>query len=140
LRAVAEQQSDRLRIAELVGGVRADLAARPLYISVDKDVLCAEDAAVNWDSGCLRTAEALEVVRAFAGAARGRLAGMDVVGDWSPVQVQGLFRRTLHWAEHPRLRPDPAEAAARNERLNLAFLQVAAGWFAADTRPTLMAA
>jgi hypothetical protein len=58
---------------------------------------------------------------------------MDVVGDWSPVHVRGLFRRTLHWAEHPRVQPDPHEAAARNERLNLAILRAAAGW-SADSR------
>ena len=35
---------------------RDDLARFPLYVSVDKDVLTADDAAVNWDSGLLAAA------------------------------------------------------------------------------------
>jgi hypothetical protein len=61
------------------------------------------------------------VVEAFAGASAG-LAGMDVVGDWSPVRVAGLGRRLLHWTEHPRLRVEEAQAQERNEALNLALL------------------
>jgi hypothetical protein len=140
LRRDPNQVADRGRIAELVASFLADLAARPLYVSLDKDVMTAEEAVVNWDSGYLRAGEALEVIRAFAAAAGGRLAGMDVVGDWSAVRVRGLFRRVLHWAEHPRLRTEPDTAAARNERLNLAILQAAATWAAADTRRTLLAA
>ena len=34
---------------------RDELGRLPLYISIDKDVLSAEDAAVNWDSGLLRS-------------------------------------------------------------------------------------
>ena len=33
---------------------RDELDRLPLYISIDKDVLSADDAAVNWDSGLLR--------------------------------------------------------------------------------------
>jgi hypothetical protein len=115
------------RIAECLEPFHAELAARPLYVSLDKDVLRAAEAPVNWDSGYLGTTEALEVTRAFVAAAQGHLAGMDVLGDWSPVRVRGLFRKTLHWTEHPSLRVDPDAAAACNERVNLAVLQAVAG-------------
>jgi hypothetical protein len=100
-------------------------ASRPLYISVDKDVLIEADAAVNWDSGHLHLAEARAVLSAFVGAAGGRLAGMDVIGDWSPVRLRGPLRHVLHWSEHPPLPVDPVEASRRNERANLALLEAA---------------
>jgi hypothetical protein len=113
------------RMRELLRPFAADLAARPLYISVDKDVLVEADAAVNWDSGHLRLPEAQAILAEFVAAAGGRLAGMDVTGDWSPVRVRGALRRVLHWTEHPALTVDAAEASRRNERANLALLEAA---------------
>lgn len=92
-----------------------------MYISLDKDVLTASESVVNWDSGQLTLCEVLAVIESFLDAAGG-LAGMDVVGDWSPVQLKGLLRHVLHWTEHPHLRIDPDEATRRNETLNLMLL------------------
>jgi hypothetical protein len=128
LRSAPDCPADRKHVERLVDPFRAELAARPLYISLDKDVLAAAEAPVNWDSGHLEGAEVLEVVAAFAAAAGGRIAGMDVVGDWSPVRVRGPFRRFLHWTEHPRVRVDAGAAAALHERLNLAVLQTVTAW------------
>lgn len=102
---------------------RAELAAWPLYISLDKDVLTASEAVVNWDSGQLTVPELLAILEVFAAAAGGRLLGMDVVGDWSPVHLRGLLRRLLHWSEHPVLAIDADEAARRNEALNLRLVE-----------------
>jgi hypothetical protein len=98
------------------------LAHRPLYISFDKDMLTADEATVNWDSGYLHFAEAAAVLDAFTAAAGGQLAGADTVGDWSPVVVEGWFRRLFHLTEHPPLTVDPADALRRNEPLNLQLL------------------
>jgi hypothetical protein len=117
------------RLAELLAPWSAHLAACPLYISVDKDVLGAEEAVVNWDSGHLTLGEVREILDLFVRRARGRLAGMDLTGDWSAVRLRGLFRRVLHWTEHPALEVDAAAAAARNERTNLELLD--AVWAAA---------
>ncbi len=76
---------------------------------------------MNWDSGHLVVSEVLTVLRAFLSASAG-LAGMDVVGDWSPVRVGGMLRRVLHWTEHPSLNVDPREARAVNEELNLKLI------------------
>ncbi|HWG43540.1 MAG TPA: hypothetical protein VN688_12200 [Gemmataceae bacterium] len=119
LRRHAEEPTGREAIEEWLMPFRADLAGFPLYISLDKDVLTASETAVNWDSGYLRTREALNVAQAFLDAAKGNLAGMDVVGDWSPVRLRGLFRRFLHWTEHPSLTVDAEQATRRNEALNL---------------------
>ncbi len=113
----------RERVAWLLRPFAQGLARVPLYVSLDKDVLTAEDALVNWDSGHLRTTEVTEVLAAFAEAARGDVLGADVPGDWSPVRLGGALRRVLHWTEHPPLAVDPAEANAVNERTNLALFQ-----------------
>jgi hypothetical protein len=110
-------------VEQLLQPFAAALARWPLYISLDKDVMTAEDAVVNWDSGHLRLAEVTAVLTAFVTAARGNLLGMDVPGDWSPVRLGGAFRRMLHWTEHPALAVDPAEATRVNERTNLALLR-----------------
>jgi hypothetical protein len=112
-----------VRLEQLLGLSRPELAARPLYISLDKDVMVDGDAVVNWDSGLLRLSEVQVIVDWFVSACEGRLAGMDIVGDWSPVRVQGPLRRALHWTEHPRLTVDPVKASQRNERTNLALLR-----------------
>jgi hypothetical protein len=102
---------------------RSELASRPLYISLDKDVMLASQAVVNWDSGCMTAAEILAILSAFVTAAKGNLAGMDVVGDWSPVHLRGWARRFLHWTEHPLLAIDANEATRRNEELNLRLFE-----------------
>jgi hypothetical protein len=111
---------------------RAELAARPLYVSLDKDVLSQAEAPANWDSGWLSSREVFAVIDAFASACGQRLAGMDVVGDWSEVRVRGLWRRGLHWAEHPALQINPQTSGALHERLNLAVLRAAGDWTGAS--------
>jgi hypothetical protein len=107
---------------QLLAPYAADLAARPLYISVDKDVLVEKEALVNWDSGHLCLAELQTVLQVFLRAAHGALAGMDTTGDWSPVRVQGPLRRLLDRTEHPDIRVDPVVASQRNERANRLLL------------------
>jgi hypothetical protein len=125
-RAGAPATADRL--AELLEPFREELSRRPLYVSLDKDVMVQTDALVNWDSGHLRLAEVETILALVLEMAGGNLAGMDIVGDWSPVRVRGLFRRALHLTEHPRLTVDPETAAEENERTNLALLRaVSAG-------------
>jgi hypothetical protein len=112
------------RLAELLQPRRAELASRPLYVSLDKDVLRSEDAIVNWESGFLDIGEVTMILSEFIAAAQGRMAGMDVTGDWSPVQTQGLLRRWLDFNEHPKLSVDPQIAADRNGRTNAAIVQL----------------
>jgi hypothetical protein len=104
---------------------RLDLARLPLYVSLDRDVMQVAEAVVNWDSGRLLADEVLIVITAFLAASAGP-AGMDVVGDWSPVRVEGWLRKFLHWTEHPRLVVDPRRAQEVNEGLNLRLVDAVA--------------
>ena len=47
---------------------------------------------------------------------------MDVVGDWSPVHIEGWLRNLLHRTEHPPLSIDPAYAQRVNQQVNLRLL------------------
>lgn len=127
LRVHPERPFDAARLDELCSALRADLASAPLYITIDKDVMRACDAVVNWDSGRLTLDEILTVVRWFVAAAKGRLAGMDVMGDWSAEHTEGALRGALVKAEHPGLTIDPREAARVNARTNLALVEAVAG-------------
>jgi hypothetical protein len=122
LRCRPDQPTTAWRLSELLDPYREELSHWPLYVSLDKDVLTAEEAIVNWDSGHLRLSEVLATLTAFVRAADGRLAGMDVVGDWSSVEVQGLFRKFFHWTEHPSLTVEADAAARVNERTNRTLL------------------
>lgn len=110
------------RLQELLDSHRSQLKSYPLYVSLDKDVMLAGDAAVNWDSGHLTLPEVITILQTFLEATDGKLLGMDVLGDWSPVQTRGIFRRYLHWTEHPKQAVDPAQANRLNERTNLVLL------------------
>jgi hypothetical protein len=127
LRPAPETPASPERIADLVRPYRAELARWPLYVSLDKDVLRATEAIVNWDSGHLRLEEVCSVLEAFVGASGDRFAGMDTVGDWSPVRLRGGLRWAMHLTEHPSLAVRADEAARRNAQVNLALLDLLTG-------------
>ena len=99
-----------------------DLTRFPLYISLDKDLMYVRHALVNWDSGTLSLDEVKEVLAWFIQASAGRLLGMDIVGDWSVVELHRGIRTLCHWIEHPRLNIDPLEAAQINGQTNCQLL------------------
>ena len=109
-------------LEQLLAPYAEELADVPLYISLDKDVINATDSVVNWDSGHLNLKEVCTILHQFLHLARGRLEGMDIAGDWSPVRVRGLLRHFFHWTEHPSLAIDGKTALARNEQTNLTLL------------------
>ncbi len=125
LRPAAAERLTASRLEGLLEPHRADLGQWPLYVSLDKDVMGTPEAVVNWDSGHLDLEEVQTVLDGFREAAGDRLAGMDVVGDWSPVRVQGWFRQLFHLTEHPALTTTPGEARRCNERTNQMLLAAA---------------
>jgi len=122
LRTAPDCEATGQRIGELLDPFRPELGRWPLYVSFDKDVLTAKDAVVNWDSGHLALPEVQAVLSAFVDAAHHQLAGMDIVGDWSPVRLRGWGRHLLHLTEHPRLNVTPAQAAQCNQQTNVKLL------------------
>ncbi len=117
LRPAAHTPVTPAHLARLLEPYRRALAARPLYISLDKDVLTGSHAAGNWDSGHLTFREVQHVMRAFVGASQG-LAGMDVFGDWSACATHGLLRGLLRWEHWGGPHVEAHAARAGHARLN----------------------
>jgi hypothetical protein len=111
--------------AAFIDRLAAEIPTRSLYVTIDKDVLAAEDAVTNWDQG---HASLDFLIAAIAAAAAGRrVVGADVVGDWSmPVYGDGPVTRLLKRGEalldQPWARPEPSAADALNEAANLRLL------------------
>lgn len=116
------------RLRELLRPFRAQLQKFPLYISVDKDVLVPQQATVNWDSGHLTLDEVETILTTFREMANDEVIGVDILGDWSPVVVQGLCRRLLHLVEHPPLTVAQKDATRLNQEANMRLLDGMPVW------------
>lgn len=96
-----------------------------VYVTVDKDLLRADEAGTNWDQGRTSVAFLKHLIeRATAGR---RLIGADVVGDWSRARygggvLAGLLKQGEAVLDQPWRRP-AARLIARNEGVNLALLE-----------------
>ncbi|QWF17536.1 hypothetical protein [Lysobacter capsici] len=95
----------------------------PVYLSIDKDVLRAQDAMTNWDQGRMRADAMLAAIAAL----RPRLIGSDVTGDISIAAYPQRWKRMLAAADG-QSPPDPrtlgawqAQQHALNERLRSAI-------------------
>lgn len=79
--------------AALVAAFIAFLASqrRPVYLSIDKDVLDPAVARTNWDQGCLALADVQHLIAALTG----RLVGSDVTGEVSAYRYRAGWKRWL---------------------------------------------
>jgi hypothetical protein len=123
LRRTFETPIERERLEELLWPYLDELDRLPLYVSLDKDVMWMPESLANWDSGHLDLNEVQEILQFFLKAAGNDLIGMDIAGDWSRVQMQGIFRRMLHRVQHPRQSIDADQARLCNERTNMMLLR-----------------
>lgn len=105
------------------------IATEAIYITIDKDVLSAGDAATNWDQGQTSLAFLKALIAPLL--AGHTLIGADVVGDWSPAVYGGgplaqLMKRGEAMLDQPWSKPAPAACAA-NEDVNLQLFDLIAG-------------
>jgi hypothetical protein len=63
----------------------------PIYLTIDKDVLSPTAAWTNWDQGCMRESDTLEIIR----RCEGRLVGSDITGDVSSYRYRSTWKRWL---------------------------------------------
>lgn len=74
---------------EFIRKIPSDL---PLYISVDKDVLCPGDARTTWSQGDLRLEELLEMLQELLKRFHRegqQILGMDICGETDPEETEG---------------------------------------------------
>ncbi|PZP46008.1 MAG: hypothetical protein DI601_07980 [Azospirillum brasilense] len=99
----------------------ARLPGRPLWVSLDKDVLGPDEALTNWEQGGMALSAILGTVQRL-GRRRG-LLGIDVCGDYSPPRFHDPFRWLLSVTDRAAV-PRPSEAAlAVNDRSNRRILE-----------------
>ena len=67
--------------------------------------------------------EVAAVIRKSLELAGWRLAGADLVGDWSPVKTQGVLSTLLDRTRLDVETVDPQQAAASNEAANMRLLE-----------------
>ncbi len=107
--------------AALLDAFGGHMAARdrPLYLSIDKDVLSIEDARTNWDQGVMREAELGLAIEHL----RGYIVGSDITGDLSVASYCQWWKRALSALDRqPRIPPQQlsvwqAQQHAVNQRL-----------------------
>ncbi|MDB5425094.1 MAG: Arginase [Phenylobacterium sp.] len=97
-----------------------------VYLTIDKDVLQAQDAGTNWDQG--RTSLGFLTAMLKRIAEHHRVIGADVVGDWSPAVygggiLAGLLKQAEALRDQPWSKPGPASPAL-NEAANLELLEL----------------
>ncbi|GBG15180.1 isoleucine--tRNA ligase [Novimethylophilus kurashikiensis] len=80
-------------IAQLLNAFQCEISqtVEPIYLSIDKDVLSAQDAQTNWDQGVMR----FEEMRAAIASMKPRIVAADVVGEVSAYRYRSLFKRML---------------------------------------------
>lgn len=94
---------------ELFSFLRELDAALPLYVSIDKDVLCPEDACTAWSQGEMRLAELLACLEVLREGIRSR--GLKVIG----ADICGECPCDATVGEEEMLRNDRANAALFQE-------------------------
>lgn len=111
---------------EDIDGFFTELMARvptdAVWITIDKDVLAPEAALTNWDQGEMPLAVLLKGIAHVA--AKKRLLGIDICGEYAPPQFDSLLKRMAAWLDHPHEAAPAPAAVERNDRTNAALLEV----------------
>jgi hypothetical protein len=99
-----------------------------LYITLDKDVLLRTENLQNWNSGVLTREEVIWTIEVLLEYSNNKLLALDITGDFSKVEVAGVYRAYLHKAQHcdSENSIDQDQATWLNQRCNLALLKALA--------------
>jgi hypothetical protein len=98
-----------------------DQSIESVYLSIDKDVLCLEDARTNWDQGVMRLSE----IEVAIGKLKSRVVASDVTGDISQYTYQSRLKRFLSGLDgQPQIvTADLERWQAEHQAINLALLR-----------------
>lgn len=112
-------------LAKTFGAFLESLPVKTAYISIDKDCLKKDYALTNWEEGMLSLDELLLML----GMIRDRLdiAGVDVTGEYSAINVRGRIKNIVSRMDHPRQNSasgcDESFISAQNQKTNLRILE-----------------
>lgn len=88
---------------------------RPVYLSVDKDVLAQDEIVTTWDQGLMKQSELLKCIRALSK----NIIGADIVGDLSICNYRSLLKRFVR-----RLDGEETSGVTKEEQLRHADLNI----------------
>ena len=96
-----------------------------IYLSLDKDVLSAEDAHTNWDQGVMRMEEMLAMVALL----KGRIVATDITGEVSVYAYRSRLKRLLSGLDRqPRIAPhNLTQWQAEHHAIDLRLLEAFSG-------------
>ncbi len=85
-KALFYDREDVIGASDLEGEISISLPETkyPVYLSIDKDVICKDEIITNWDQGEMRAKELLAFVKAILGNCK--VLGIDVCGECAPDQ------------------------------------------------------
>ncbi len=113
-------------VPDLLNAFSAHLATtqEAVYLSIDKDVLAAEDVRTNWDQGVMRLTELTAAISML----RGRLLASDVTGEVSVYRYQSRFKRLLSGLDgQPEIAPQAlADWQMQHQAVNRKLLEAIA--------------
>jgi arginase family enzyme len=99
----------RARFKEFV----ENLGSVVLYVTIDLDCLCAEEAVTSWESGRFSVADVIWALETLRG--RNRIAGGDICGAYSAPRYARWKQKFASEMDHPKLsRPDPEKTRRIN--------------------------
>ena len=104
----------RERFAEFAGG----LGGSNLYVTIDLDCLCAEEAVTNWENGRF-TAEDVAWALGQLRASGARIVAGDICGAFSPPVYARAKQRFAAEMDHPKL---PLPNLEKAQEINLRAL------------------
>ena len=97
------------------------IATEKVYVTLDKDVLSAPEAATNWDQGHMSLDTICALIKAVE--QRYEVVGFDVCGDWSRPVFADPFRWLLSVTDRNTPTPDPVDLKC-NEQSNARLLSM----------------
>lgn len=102
------------------------LPAGKLYITIDKDCLTKEYALTNWHEGKMALGELLSILKVVKESFQ--IAGVDITGEYSPVKIEGMLKRSIAYFNRPWDFSARGIAGSRinelNEETNLKILDI----------------
>lgn len=102
------------------------IPTKKVYLSIDKDCLRNEYALTNWEEGKMPLDELLLLL----GLIKDNLdiIGLDIVGDYSEIRLEGLIKNIASYFDHPRNLKTPETQkdiiTSVNENTNLKLLEL----------------
>ena len=100
------------RLGDFFKTVISRVPTRKVYLSIDKDCLQSAYAATNWEEGQMPLEDLLFMVRLIK--EEKEIIGADIVGDHSPVLIDGWFKRKCSDWDHPK---ETSAAGMRQEEI-----------------------